>query len=142
MATNNAPASPVTPTGWTPEQYVQIFKEIVTASLAFALVLLMATTTNTTLQNVGDKDRMAAAKDILLVLVGLLGVVLGYYFGRVPADARAAEAQRQATAAASNVDQISAKAEDAARRMPGSDADSEAARQELLGVVAQARKTR
>ena len=32
-------------------------------------------------------DEWSRAKDVLLILTGLVGVVLGYYFGRVPGDA-------------------------------------------------------
>ena len=37
---------------------------------------------------------MEDAKDILLLLIGLAGVVIDYYFGRVPADARTTQAQK------------------------------------------------
>lgn len=104
---------------WTPELWLQRFKEIVTAILGIAIVvftLILALLAfgvvngNATL----DKEKMAAAKDILLLVLGLTGVVIGYYFGRVPADARAAQAQQQANTATSQAEQISAQAQSVA----------------------------
>lgn len=44
-------------------------------------------------------ERKSGQKDILLIAVGLLGSVMGYYFGRVPAEHRAAAAEAAATGA-------------------------------------------
>jgi hypothetical protein len=52
-----------------------------------------------TLLYAGDSGKINDAKDILTVMMGLAGTVIGYYFGRVPADARAAAAGRQADVA-------------------------------------------
>jgi hypothetical protein len=46
-----------------------------------------------------DRDQMDDAKDILMVVPGIAGIVIGYYFGQVPADARTTQAQEQAIAA-------------------------------------------
>jgi type II secretory pathway pseudopilin PulG len=43
--------------------------------------------------------------------LGLAGVVVGYYFGRVPADARASQAQQQANDAAAQTEQVNAQAQ-------------------------------
>ena len=43
---------------------------------------------------------MYDAKDVLLLLLGLAEVVVGCYFGRVPAHARASQAQEQDNAQA------------------------------------------
>ena len=45
--------------------------------------------------NPGLTDAYQRQKDILLIAMGLLGTVTGYYFGRVPAE-RGADAARQA----------------------------------------------
>ena len=58
--------------------------------------------------------KIADAKDVLLLLLGLAGVVVGYYFGRVPADARTAQAQQNADAASARAEQVSSQAEAAA----------------------------
>jgi hypothetical protein len=46
-----------------------------------------------------------------MLMLGLAGVVVGYYFGRVPADARAAQAQDQANAATAQTEQVNAQAQ-------------------------------
>ena len=67
--------------------------------------------TNATLGMVGDTKKLPSAKDLLLLFLSLTGVVLGYYFGRVPADARATQAQQQATNATAQTAQVGARAE-------------------------------
>ena len=59
-----------------------------------------------------DHSRFEDARTILDVLVGLVGVVLGYYFGRMPAEARADQAQKQSVAAAEQAERIRAKGEE------------------------------
>jgi hypothetical protein len=104
---------------WTPELWLQRFKEIVTAILGISIViftLILAWQAFGVLRtgDAFDEKRMSAAKDILLLLLGLSGVVIGYYFGRVPADARAAQAQEQANTAISQAEQISAEVQSVA----------------------------
>lgn len=96
--------------GWTPEQIIQAFKEVVTAILGLVLVVYTLITAGNTLTYVGDETRMSDAKDVLLLLLGLAGVVIGYYFGRVPADARATQAQQQANEASAQAEQVSVQA--------------------------------
>lgn len=91
----------------TPEQKIQCFKEYVTAIfglLILACTLYLAIRTF----NYAGETKITDAKDILQVLLGVAGVVVGYYFGRVPADARATQAQKQANAATAQTEQISA----------------------------------
>jgi hypothetical protein len=120
---------------WTPEVIIQAGKEIVTAVLGLLIVgyaLYLATMTFSYLSN---PTEMAAAKDVLLLILGLAGVVIGYYFGRVPADARAVQAQEQASAATAQAEKVTAqaraKADDLDRVMAGmapAQADAGAAR--------------
>lgn len=93
----------------TPEQKIQCFKEYVTA--IFGLLILACTLylAIRTFNYAGDETKITDAKDILQVLLGVAGVVVGYYFGRVPADARATQAQEQANAATAQTEQISAR---------------------------------
>lgn len=79
---------------WTPEQRMQRFKEWVTAILAFLLVASTTWLTYLTFSMAGQADKMQDATGVLSLMFGLAGVVVGYYFGRVPADARAAEAHQ------------------------------------------------
>ena len=101
-------------TTWTPEQKIQGFKEVVTAILGVLVLACTVYLVVRTFYYVGEQEKMANAKDILQILLGVAGVVVGYYFGRVPADARAAQAQEQANAATAETEQISAQTQAAA----------------------------
>jgi hypothetical protein len=96
---------------WTPEQWIQLFKEIVTAGIGLAIIGYTLYMVGATFSMVGDAQRLPGAKDLLLLLLSLAGVVIGYYFGRVPADARSAQAQQQAMDAAARTMQVGAQAE-------------------------------
>ncbi len=104
-----------------PENFILVFKEVVTAIIAVLIALTTLVTVLNLVPMLGDSDKMTQGKELLSVLTGLFGVVLGYYFGRVPADARAAQAQEQAAKAtqqgeqaAAHSDMVSARAEELA----------------------------
>ena len=80
---------------WTPEVIIQAGKEIVTAVLGLLIVGYALYLAYLTFSYVDDPTKMSEAKDVLLLILGLAGVVIGYYFGRVPADARAVQAAYQ-----------------------------------------------
>jgi hypothetical protein len=96
---------------WTPEVIIQAFKEGITALLGLAVVGYTLILAGQTLSLVGQPDELSQAKDILLLVLGLAGVVVGYYFGRVPADARASQAQQQANEASAQAEQVNAQAQ-------------------------------
>ncbi len=73
----------------TTAEELQVFKEKVTAIIG---IVIVAFTLFFVLLAFFGKYA-ANAKDILLFMEGLVGVVLGYYFGRVPAEARAQQAE-------------------------------------------------
>jgi hypothetical protein len=82
-------------------------KEAVTGCLGLMIVfatLLAATIAMIAVFTVGDDKVWVAAKDILVLLIGLVGVVLGYYFGRLPGEARADKAEAEAKATRSSLD--------------------------------------
>jgi hypothetical protein len=108
MATKNQSGN--NSNGWTPEHYIQAFKEIITAALGLLVVIYTVTMAAKVFTYVGEEEKISDAKDILLLVMGLAGVVIGYYFGRVPADARAAQAQEQANTATAQAQQIGADA--------------------------------
>lgn len=97
--------------GFSTENFIQIFKEVVTAAIAIALVWTTVQLVASVMTYVGDETRMSQAKDVLSVMTGLLGVVMGYYFGRIPAEARAAQAQEQAAEAVQKSEQAAAQSE-------------------------------
>ncbi len=107
----NENETPKVETSWTPEQKIQGFKELVTAILGVLILVCTLIFAGLTFLYVGEPTKITNAKDILQVLLGVAGVVVGYYFGRVPADARAAQAQDQANAASAQTEQVSAQAQ-------------------------------
>ena len=75
----------------------------VVISLAIAGVSLWMLTDSYISSKAAETDQAIAAlgrqKDILLLGLGLLGTVIGYYFGRLPAEREADAARQQATEA-------------------------------------------
>lgn len=104
-------------TAWTPELKIQGFKEAVTAVLGILVLICTVILAIRTFSYVGDSTKLTDAKDILQILLGIAGVVVGYYFGRVPADARATQAQEQANDATAQTEQIGAQAQAAADKL-------------------------
>jgi hypothetical protein len=64
-------------------------QEIITAILGITIVTFTLTLTGIAFSMVGDGARMQDAITVLTLLFALAGVVVGYYFGRVPAEKRA-----------------------------------------------------
>jgi hypothetical protein len=77
----------------TPEERRQSYRELVTHVLALAIVLSTIFVGLWSLRFLGDGAEMEDSRALLAAMSSLSGVVLGYYFGRVPAEARAAQAQ-------------------------------------------------
>lgn len=95
---------------WTPELKLQLFKEIITALLGLVIIGFTLWFALRCFNLVGNTKKIADAKDLLTILLGLAGVVVGYYFGRVPADARAAQATNRADTAVRQREQVKAQA--------------------------------
>ena len=74
-------------------------RERVTNVLAFAIVGSTIFTALWSFRYVGTAAEMEDAKALLAAMSGLSGVVIGYFFGRVPAEANASRAQDQMHAA-------------------------------------------
>ena len=90
---------PAEQSGWTPEQWMQLIREIVTAILGLLLLVSTVLLTYRTFGMAGREDQMKDAMGVLTLLFGVAGVVVGYYFGRVPGDARAVQAHETTQAA-------------------------------------------
>ena len=79
-------------------------KEVVTGCLGVMIVLVTLLVALIAIVFAGNAEARSAAKDVLLVLTGLVGVVLGYYFGRMPGEVRADKAEGEAKATRSALD--------------------------------------
>jgi hypothetical protein len=64
-------------------------REIVTGFLGIAIVIFTLTMTGLSFSMAGKEAQMQDAMRVLTLLFGLSGVVVGYYFGRIPAEKRA-----------------------------------------------------
>jgi hypothetical protein len=90
---------------------MQAFKEVVTALIGLILVSFTVYFAVRTVDVAGDAAKASGTQQVLALMLGLAGVVIGYYFGRVPADAQAAQARREAHAAVAGAEAISSRAE-------------------------------
>ena len=133
-----------------PDLILQAFKEIVTAVLGLMLVGWTVSLTQRTFTYVGDPAKISDAKDVLLLALGLAGVVVGYYFGRVPADMRATQAQQQANTASANAEEMRSQVHNSAEQIdqmldqmpaPASVVDRDVAAGPTHDVGAEAQKT-
>ena len=95
---------------WTPDFWLRAFKEGVTALIGLSIIVFTLVVAIRSLGSAG-KPEMADVKDVLSLIMGLTGVVIGYYFGRIPADARADEAQKQTNSAIAQSAEVSVQAE-------------------------------
>jgi hypothetical protein len=100
---------------WSPEQIIQFFKEVVTSVMGLVVIGFTLYLVNSASSYVGDATKLSEAKDLLLLLFSLTGVIIGYYFGRIPADAHAAQAQKEANDATAQSRQVSSRAAEIAR---------------------------
>jgi len=81
-------------------------KELIAGIMGVLIVLVTLVVAISTIFTVSNAETHAALKDVLLFMNGLVGVVLGYYFGRVPGDTRADRAESQAKTANRDRDRV------------------------------------
>jgi hypothetical protein len=91
---------------------MSVWKEIVTSVLALGIAAVSLIMLWMTFKS-ADSTAFAAYKDILLYGLSLFGTVLGYYFGRVPAELHAQQATAQADKAQAQVTQAQSVAANA-----------------------------
>jgi len=107
------------PTDSSDDKFGTVLRELVTAILALTIlvvtVMLLRRTFDIGGQSDALKDAFTREKDILQYGLSLLGAVIGYYFGRVPAELHAQAAQKQATNAQTQLNQTQDKLVDTAR---------------------------
>ena len=99
-------------------EWLQIFREVITAVIGLSILGVSlwilgktycsardsfksesADSTKAAAEIKAQVDAFGREKDILLLTMGLLGTVTGYYLGRVPAESRAQNAQQAANSA-------------------------------------------
>jgi hypothetical protein len=133
-ARSGAPGS-----AWTPEVKLQALREAIAGAIGVVILGVTVYLAVLTFQRAGDQAKLTDSKDILQLMLGLAGVVLGYYFGRIPGDARAAQAQDQAISASEHAARVAAKGEELATRVDQAVATRGAASDEDAAAIQQLR---
>jgi hypothetical protein len=117
---------------------LQWLRELTTTALAILIVGFTLWIAAKAVGLVGDDTKTPAIKDLLTSLLGPAGVVIGYYFGRAPAEAHAADATRRADSATADRDEVRAKAQQVATDLENAERASrttDAARDQSIPVV-------
>jgi hypothetical protein len=102
---------------WTPNMKLMLLKEVVSAVLGLTVVGFTVYLAAQTFLFVGNQTKMSDGRDLLTLMLGVSGVVLGYYFGRVPADAAAAQAQQQSQEATVKMAQMGGQQQAMAQKL-------------------------
>jgi len=84
---------------WITEINIQFFKEVITAIIGLAIIAFTLWFLLKVFGVIGVPTEIEEAKNLLTMMMGLAGVVVGYYFGRAPADAQATNANIEAAKA-------------------------------------------
>ena len=98
---------------------MQAGKEVVTALIALVIIGSTVALVARSFGLIGNSSHINQAKDLLSIMLGLVGTVIGYYFGRTPADARATAATMRADQATAEKENVKAKARSLADDMDG-----------------------
>ncbi len=92
--------------GWNGSRFKELVAAILAVTLVVGTVLLIALA-------VFQRDGSEGTKNLLLLLTPLCGVVVGYYFGRIPSEAQAQAATARAVQAEGETARVKAVAGDA-----------------------------
>jgi phosphate/sulfate permease len=84
-------------------------REWISAGLATIVVVGSILMIAFAYSHIGDSETFTRAKDLLLFINPILGVVIGYYFNRATSEARAEHAERTAEAAQTQVREADAE---------------------------------
>jgi hypothetical protein len=87
------------------DTWLRRFRELVTAALAGVICLGTMVMVAIAFANVGNQETFARAKDLLLFLNPMVGLVIGYYFSKVSSEGRAESAEASAFAATASAQQ-------------------------------------
>ena len=103
--------------------WMGVLKELVAATIGLAIVgstLYMAFDVFGSASDADKNLKFDRTKEILALLLGLAGTVVGYYFGRIPGERLAKVSQQDAIKARGEADKIKSAAADLANNL-GSD---------------------
>jgi hypothetical protein len=119
-------------------------KESVTSLLAVgiagvALILLVLTFTAAGKSGSSALVAFGRDKEILQYVLPILGTVLGYYFGRVPAERRAEQAEQSASGAQEHADSLQHSAVQASAAREAAEQQAQQVRADTRATVARAR---
>jgi len=135
--------------GSPPDVTMSRFRERVAAFIALLVILAALAMMVLAFRYIGDDDRFARAKDLLLIINPVLGVVIGYYFNKVSTEARAEGAESAARSALADARRAAESRDRAEDRARGARAEAEETGRRLDdlshaadGVVAQSHAPR
>ena len=92
------------------------FRERVAAGIALLVVVAGVVMMFLAFHYIDEKEKFDRAKDLLLIVNPVLGVVIGYYFNKVSTEARAENAEKNARSATADARQ-SAESRDKAQEL-------------------------
>lgn len=96
-----------TPGDATPEPLMGRFRERVAAAIALLVIVAGLGMMLWSFRYLDDKEKFGRAKDLLLIINPVLGLVIGYYFNKVSTEARAENAEKTARTATADARQAS-----------------------------------
>ena len=114
-----AAAAVKAPRSWTPDVVMQVGKEVITAIIALVIIGSTIALVARSFGLIGNASHINQAKDLIGIMLGLVGTVIGYYFGRVPAEAQATSATARADQATAEKERVKAKARSLADDLDG-----------------------
>lgn len=116
------------------------FRERVAAFIALLVIVSALAMIGFAFHYIDDNDKFARAKDLLLIINPVLGVVIGYYFNKVSTEARAENAENTARTATADARQAAESRNQAEGVADAAKADAEETRQHLNDVSQAAEK--
>lgn len=116
------------------------FRERVAAGIALLVVVAGLAMMFLAFRFIGEKEKFDRAKDLLLIVNPVLGVVIGYYFNKVSTEARAESAEKTARTATADAREAAASRETAQGLAVAAKADAEETRRHLDDVSQAAEK--
>lgn len=116
------------------------FREYVAAGIAIVIIVGTIVMMVLALGYVDSSDQFARAKDLLLIINPLLGVVIGYYFNKVSTEARAESAEATAQSAALSAQQATEARNAAEAKAQAAKTEAEEAMSTLSAVSQAAEK--